>query len=152
MSQHIHIVTDGSAIGNPGPGGWAAMFSSGRKRWSLSGSSLTTTANQMELTAAIEALKSLDTRSNVTLCSDSQYLIRGMRHLAERWEDQGWRNSRGILIQDRALWQELLSLRTQHVICWRWLRGHCGHPTQTEADALAYVEARRQWCELRLAA
>ena len=128
------------------------MFSSGRKRWSLSGSSLTTTANQMELTAAIEALKSLDTRSNVTLCSDSQYLIRGMRHLAERWEDQGWRNSRGILIQDRALWQELLSLRTQHVICWRWLRGHCGHPTQTEADALAYVEARRQWCELRLAA
>jgi ribonuclease HI len=85
MRQHIHIVTDGSAIGNPGPGGWAAVLSCGRDRWRISGAVENTTANEMELTAAIEALKSIEIGSRVTLCSDSEYLIRGMRHLADRW-------------------------------------------------------------------
>jgi ribonuclease HI len=152
MRKHIHIVTDGSAIGNPGPGGWAAILSSGRSRWHISGAVQRTTASEMELTAAIEALKSIEIGSRVTLCSDSEYLIQGMRHLAEHWRSQGWRNSRGQILRDTALWEDLLLLRARHTIDWRWVQGHNGHPIQTQADALAYTEARRQWFALRLAA
>jgi ribonuclease HI len=152
MRQHIHIVTDGSAIGNPGPGGWAAVLSCGRNRWRISGAAENTTANEMELTAAIEALKSIEIGSRVTLCSDSEYLIRGMRHLADRWLQQGWRNTRGRPLRDQNLWQNLLILRSNHFIEWQWVRGHNGHPRQTEADALAYMEARREWLTQRLAA
>jgi ribonuclease HI len=152
MRKHIHIVTDGSAIGNPGPGGWAAVLSCGRNRWRISGAAENTTANEMELTAAIEALKTIEIGSRVTLCSDSEYLIRGMRHLADRWLLQGWRNTRGRPLRDQALWQSLLLLRSNHFIEWQWVRGHNGHPSQTEADALAYMEARREWLTQRLAA
>jgi ribonuclease HI len=106
----------------------------------------------MELTAAIEALKSIEIGSRVTLCSDSEYLIGGMRHLADRWLLQGWRNTRGQPLRDQTLWQTLLILRASHFIDWRWVRGHNGHPRQTEADALAYMEARREWLTQRLAA
>jgi ribonuclease HI len=152
MPQHVQIITDGSAIGNPGPGGWAAIFASGRNRWRLSGAAQLTTASQMELTAAIEALKSLEAGSHVTLCSDSEYLIRGMRYLVDRWSHQGWLNSRGAPMRDRELWRLLLVLRGRHSIRWQWIRGHNGHRTQIEADALAYMEARRQQSVLRLAA
>jgi ribonuclease HI len=76
MRRHFHIVTDGSAIGNPGPGGWDAILASEGKRWRLSGAAQRTTAGEIELTAAIEALKSPKAGSRVILCSDSRYLIR----------------------------------------------------------------------------
>jgi ribonuclease HI len=143
MDRTINIVTDGSAIGNPGPGGWGAVFTHGRQQWKLSGGSQWTTAAEMELTAALEALKSIEPGSHVILSSDCDYLIRGMRYQAIRWKCWGWRNSRGMLLQDRGLWQELLELNARHFIRWRWVRGHMGHAKQTEADALAYSEARR---------
>ena len=152
MRQHTYIVTDGSAIGNPGRGGWAAILSSGRSQWHLFGAVRRTTASEMELTAAIEALKSLETGSRVTLCSDSEYLVHGMQHLADRWRRQGWLNSRGLPLRDEALWRMLLIQRARHTIRWRWIRGHNGHAVQTKADALAYSEARRQWAEMRMAA
>jgi ribonuclease HI len=152
MDRTINIVTDGSAIGNPGPGGWGAVFTCGRQQWTLSGASQWTTAAEMELTAALEALRSIEPGSHVILSSDCDYLIRGMRFQATRWKRWGWRNSRGMPLQDRGLWQGLLELNSRHVIHWRWIRGHTGHPKQTEADALAYSEARRQWLEHRYAA
>jgi ribonuclease HI len=151
MRPYIQIVTDGSAIGNPGPGGWAAIFNYRGRRWRLSGSAQITTASEMELTAAIEALRSLHVSSQVTLCSDSEYLIRGMRYLADRWETQGWLNSRGAPLRDREYWKYLLRLRDLHTIRWQWVRGHDGHPSQVEADALAYWEARHNGRELRVA-
>ena len=152
MREHIDVVTDGSAIGNPGPGGWAAILKSGRIRWQVSGSVKSTTASTMELTAVLEAFKTLQAGSRVTVWSDSQYLIGGMRHLAERWSRHGWLNRRGLPIPDQDLWMSLLDLRRHHSIRWRWVRGHNGHPVQTQADALAYKEARRQQVTLRLAA
>jgi ribonuclease HI len=151
MNRTINIVTDGSAIGNPGPGGWGAVFTCGREQWTLSGASEWTTAAEMELTAALEALRSIEPSSKVTLSSDCDYLIRGMRYQAMRWKHFGWRNSRGLPLQDRYLWQELLELNTRNSIRWRWVRGHTGHPKQTEADALAYFEARRQWLDSKAA-
>jgi ribonuclease HI len=152
MNRTLNIVTDGSAIGNPGPGGWGAVFTCGQKKWKLSGASHYTTAAEMELTAAIEALQSIEPGSHVILSSDCDYLIRGMRYQAMRWKRWGWRNSRGMPLQDRVLWQGLLELNARHFVRWRWIRGHTGHPAQTEADALAYFEARRQCHLLRTAA
>ena len=137
---------------NPGPGGWAAIFACGTRNWAISGSTFRTTAPIMELTAAIEALNSLPAGSHVDLHTDSEYLVRGMHHLAARWSKQGWRNSRGLVLQDRELWQELLRIDQIHRIKWRWVRGHDGHPMQTQADALAYSRARLQWVEQRRAA
>lgn len=152
MKRQINIVTDGSSIGNPGPGGWAAVLTCGSKRRTISGSSEWATAPRMELTAAIEALRTLESGSRVCLSSDSEYLIRGMQHLARRWRREGWRNSRGELLQDRGLWQQLLRLDDDHHIRWTWVRGHNGHPIQTEADRMAYSAARSQLVRLREAA
>jgi ribonuclease HI len=89
MNRTINIVTDGSAIGNPGPGGWGAVFTRGRQQWKLSGASQWTTAAEMELTAALEALRSIEPGSHVILSSDCDYLIRGMRYQAIRLEAPG---------------------------------------------------------------
>jgi ribonuclease HI len=152
MQKRIQIVTDGSAIGNPGPGGWAAVFLCDKRRGQICGSEAITTAPEMELIAAIEALRTLIPGSAATLRSDSEYLIREMRHLAVRWQNQGWRNGRGSPLTHSPLWKELLRLNDTHQVHWQWVRGHNGHPMQTQADRLAYSRARELWCELRQAA
>ena len=152
MDETFHVFTDGSAIGNPGPGGWAAVLIRGAKRWEISGSSPWTTISEMELRAAIEALRSIPAGSTVELHSDSELLIHGMRFRVFGWRRQGWRNSRGMALHHRQLWRELLRLNELMIIRWQWIRGHSGHPVQTRADALAYQEARTQWCSLKKAA
>ena len=151
MEKSIHIFTDGSAIRNPGPGGWAAVLIRGSKRWEMSGASRWTTISEMELRAAVEALRSIPSGSVVELRSDSQLLIHGMRDRVYRWLNQGWRNSRGMKLQHQELWEELLWINERMSIQWLWIRGHSGHPIQTRVDALAYRAARNQWSSLRMA-
>lgn len=151
-SQLIEIVTDGSAIGNPGPGGWAAVFICMGRRWVLTGACPRTTATDMEVTAALEALKTLPYGSNVRIGSDSEYLVRGMRYQARLWKSQGWRNSKGVVLQNAHLWRELLGLSVHHRVRWRWIPGHRGHPIQELSDSLAYAEAKRMWETSRQAA
>jgi len=152
MDETFHVFTDGSAIGNPGPGGWAAVLIRGEKSWEMSGSSPWTTISEMELKAAIEPLRSVPAGATVELRSDSELLIHGMRFRVFRWRKQRWHNSRGMAAQHRQLWLELLRLNELINIRWQWIRGYSGHPVQTRADALAYGEARNQWCSLRMAA
>src|ERR1035437_1158252 len=152
MDNIFHVFTDGSVLGNPGPGGWAAVLMSGDKRWEISGAMASTTISEMELLAAVEALRTIPTGSRVQIHSDSELLIRGMLFHIERWQSQSWRNSRGALLQHQELWRELLGMNERMNIHWRWIRGHSGHPVQTRADALAYRAARTQWCNLRKAA
>ena len=152
MRSTIHIFTDGSVIGNPGCGGWAAVLMSGDKIWEMSGSSPWTTISEMELLAAVEALRSIPAGSSVQLCSDSELLIHGMLFHVERWQSHGWRNSRGALLQHQGLWRELLAMNERMNINWQWIRGHSRHPFQTRADALAYQAARTQGCGLRMVA
>jgi ribonuclease HI len=152
MEKTIHIFTDGSVIRNPGPGGWAAVLIRGSKSWEISGASPLTTISEMELQAALEALRTLPAGSVVELRSDSELLIDGMRFRVHRWQQQGWRNSRGMELQHQQLWRELLLLNERMSIRWRWIRGHCGHPIQTRADALAYRAAQTQSRNLRTAA
>ncbi len=142
MQHVIRVFTDGSAIGNPGPGGWAAVVLHDRQRYEMAGSEPWTTIQAMELFAAVRALSLLTAGSRVELRSDSEYLIKRMRTYVFRWLNQGWRNRQGRKLQDQDLWEQLLVLNQALSIDWQWVRGHNGHPEQTRADALAYRAAR----------
>lgn len=152
MDQTYRIFTDGSAIGNPGSGGWGAVVLRGKVRWEMSGAVPWTTISEMELLAAVEALRLLPDRAQIELRSDSEYLVYGMCVFVFRWQRQGWRNRRGIELQHRELWSELIALNARLDIRWIWLKGHNGHREQTRADALAYRAARTLWVQQRAAA
>ena len=142
MKRTIRIFTDGSAIGNPGPGGWGAVVIDGIKLREMSGAFPWTDISEMELVAAVEALRSTVAGSRVELYSDSELLILGMHGFVFRWESQGWRNRRGVALQHRDLWLQLIELDLALDIRWKWLRGHNGHRWQSRADELAYQAAR----------
>ena len=145
MNQTYRVFTDGSAIGNPGPGGWGFVVMSGTRRREMSGGYLRTTVSEMELVAAVEALRSLPTGVRIDLHSDSQYLIYGMNCFISKWERDGWRNRRGCQIQHRQLWTELTLLNAKREVRWVWLKGHNGHRDQARGDWLAYQAARTLW-------
>lgn len=142
MNQAYRIFTDGSAIGNPGPGGWGAVLIEGNKRWEMSGAYPWTTISEMEVVAAVRALRSLPDRARIELYSDSEYLIYGMRAFVFHWRRHGWRSRRGSELQHRELWEELIVLNAHLCIRWIWIKGHNGHPDQNRADTLAYQAAR----------
>jgi ribonuclease HI len=150
--QTYRIFTDGSAIGNPGPGGWGIVVVHGPKRWESYGACPWTTVSEMELVAAVQALRPLPDRAHVELYSDSEFLIYGMRSFVLRWQQQGWRNRRGSPLQHRQIWTELIELNARLCVRWTWLRGHNGHRDQTRADTLAYQAARALWVRQRAAA
>ena len=152
MDQTCRIFTDGSAIGNPGPGGWGVVVIQGKERWEMSGARPWATVSEMELVAAVQALRSLRGRARIELHSDSEYLIYGMRSFVSRWQRQGWRNRRGAQLQHRELWMELIGLNTSLPIRWMWIKGHSGHRDQSRADKLAYEAARSLWVQQKLAA
>ena len=152
MTTIIRVFTDGSAIGNPGPGGWGAVVIEGKNRREMCGAFPWTDISEMELLAAVEALRSIPSGSRVELYSDSELLIHGMRGFVSRWQGQGWRNRRGAALQHRDLWLQLIQLDLELNIRWKWLRGHNGHRWQSRADALAYSAARSLAIPHRIAA
>jgi ribonuclease HI len=152
MNRLFRIYTDGSSIGNPGPGGWGAVIVQRNERREMSGAFPWTDISEMELLAAVEALRSIPAGARIELYSDSELLIHGMRGFVFRWRDQGWRNRRGARLQHRDLWTQLMRLDSELQIEWRWLRGHNGHPLQTRADSLAYRAAKSLHNTQRLAA
>ena len=152
MDKTYRIFTDGSAIGNPGPGGWGVVVIQGKKRWELSGARPWTTISEMELVAAVQALRSVEGRARIELYSDSEYLIYGMRAFVSRWQRQGWRNRRGTLLQHHELWAELIELNKRLSIRWKWIKGHNGHHDQARADELAYQAARSLCVRQKIAA
>ncbi len=152
MDWTYRIFTDGSAIGNPGPGGWGAVLMEGNNRWEISGGCPWTTVSEMELLAALQALRPLTCRARIELYSDSEYLIYGMRAFVFQWQRHGWRNRRGTQLRHRELWEELIALNARLCIRWTWIKGHNGHPDQIRADALAYQAARALWVKGKIAA
>lgn len=152
MNETYRVFTDGSAIGNPGPGGWGVVAIHGGERWEMSGAHPWTTVSEMELVAALQALRSLPDRARIELHSDSEYLIYGMRAFVFRWQRHGWRNRRGTQLQHRELWEELIELNARRSIRWKWIKGHNGHREQNLADALAYRAARALWVRQKAAA
>jgi ribonuclease HI len=142
--KKVQLITDGSCIGNPGPGGWACILRDGSDERELSGSEAQTTNNRMELTAAINGLRALHESCEVELVTDSQYLKQGITEFLARWRTNGWRTSNRKPVQNQDLWRELDARVSQHIVRWAWVAGHGDHDVQNRCDALAAVAARRQ--------
>jgi ribonuclease HI len=137
MGGPITIYTDGACRGNPGPGGWGAVLIKGRKRKEICGGAIDSTNNQMELTAAIEALKALKKPCEVRLHSDSSYVVDGASRWLRGWKARGWRRAGGSRVANADLWQEIDQLLTVHDVEWVWVKGHAGNPGNERADQLA---------------
>jgi ribonuclease HI len=139
----VTIYTDGACLGNPGPGGWAAIVQEAHGERELTGFDPATTNNRMELLAALEGLRALAARSDVDLHTDSQYLRNGMNDWLVRWKRNGWRTANKQPVKNVDLWQALDETAARHVVRWHWVRGHDGHPENERCDALANEAIRR---------
>lgn len=139
---HAIIYTDGSCLGNPGPGGWAALLRFNEREVTLSGAEAHTTNSRMELTAAIEALRALETPCRVDFYTDSQYLYRGVTEWLPSWRGQGWQRKAGALA-NAELWQTLDELAKRHKITWHWLRSHSRNPDNQRVDQMARQARQR---------
>ncbi len=135
--KHVEIFTDGACRGNPGPGGWGALMRFQGKEREIWGGELETTNNQMELKAAIEALKRLKEPCKITLTTDSEYVRKGITEWLANWKNKAWKNAQRKPVKNKELWQELDALTEQHEIQWHWVKGHSGHPENDRADELA---------------
>jgi ribonuclease HI len=142
--QSVTIHTDGSCLGNPGPGGYGAVLDLGDARRELSGGFRLTTNNRMELLAVIEALTSLAAPSLVTLTTDSRYVHDAIekRWLAA-WQKKGWVNAEKKPVKNQDLWHRLLPLLAIHKVKFSWVRGHIGNPDNERCDVLAKSAANR---------
>ncbi len=143
MVKPVEIYTDGACLGNPGPGGWAAILTSGDHRRELSGGDAATTNNRMELAAAIAGLKALKRPCEVVVYTDSRYVMQGMTEWVARWRTNGWRTAARKPVENRSLWQELAAAAAPHRVRWEWVRGHAGVVGNERADALARAEAEK---------
>jgi ribonuclease HI len=139
--KRVEIFTDGACKGNPGPGGWGALLRMGRHEKELSGGEAHTTNNRMEMTAVIRALDALAEPCEVTVHSDSRYVIDGMTKWIHGWQKKGWINSSRKPVLNTDLWQELIEAASRHRITWEWVRGHDGHVENERADQLAVAAA-----------
>ena len=138
MTQVV-IYTDGACKGNPGPGGWGAVLSSGKSEKELFGGELDTTNNKMELLAVIEALSALKRPCEVALYLDSQYVRKGITEWIHGWKKKNWRTAGGDPVKNVELWKRLdeLVANAGHQIEWHWVKGHAGDPGNERADGLA---------------
>lgn len=140
--KHIDIYTDGACRGNPGRGGWGAILVYGDVEKELSGGERETTNNRMELTAVISALSALREPCEVTLTSDSKYVIDAItKGWAVSWRAKGWRKADKSPALNVDLWETLLDLLERHRVTFVWVRGHNGHPYNERCDALATAYA-----------
>jgi ribonuclease HI len=133
----IDIFTDGACSGNPGPGGWGAILRSGAHEKEISGGETSTTNNRMEMTAAIRALQSLKMPSQVTIHTDSRYLMDGATQWMRKWKANGWKTADKKPVKNEDLWRALEEAAAPHDVQWRWVKGHSDHVENTRADALA---------------
>ncbi|MBG0776663.1 MAG: ribonuclease HI [Desulfovibrionaceae bacterium] len=144
MDEAVIIYTDGSCLGNPGPGGWAAVLLSGDKRKELSAGYRRTTNNRMEVLAAIAALEELKRPCDVTLYTDSRYL----RDAVEKkwlagWVRNGWKTAAKKPVKNQDLWTRLMPLLKTHKVRFHWVEGHSGDVENERCDELARAEAAR---------
>ena len=136
--KHVDIYTDGACRGNPGKGGWGAILVYGTKTKEMSGGERNTTNNRMELTGAIEALSILKEPCEVTLTSDSKYLVDAIsRGWLDSWRKNGWRKADRSDVLNVDLWQKLITQLERHKVTFVWVHGHAGHEYNERCDVLA---------------
>ena len=133
----INIYTDGACKGNPGPGGWGALIIEGNTKNEIFGGQANTTNNRMEILAVIMALKAINTKSEITVFTDSTYVQKGISEWIGKWKINGWKTSNKKEVKNKDLWILLDNLTAQLKINWAWVKGHSGHPENDRADYLA---------------
>jgi ribonuclease HI len=139
----VEIFTDGACLGNPGPGGWAALLRYRTIERMLSGGERESTNNRMELMAAIAGLEALKKASSVKLTTDSQYVKQGIESWVPRWRANGWRTADRKPVKNQDLWERLVAAAAPHRIAWHWTRGHSGHAENELVDQQARLAAER---------
>ena len=135
--KSIEIYTDGACRGNPGVGGWGAIIHYLDTSKELFGGSHETTNNQMEMQAVIEGLKALKEPCNITMYTDSKYVMDGITNWIHGWKQNDWKTANKKPVKNKELWQELDGLVSKHNIEWKWVKGHAGIPGNERADELA---------------
>ena len=133
----IKIYTDGSCLGNPGNGGWAAIIIEGEKKTHIKGSKKDTTNNQMELLAPIKALKKIPKGSSVQIFTDSKYVKSGITEWIQNWKKNGWKTANKQPVKNKDLWTELDLLTNEFKIKWIWVKGHSTDSLNNEVDLIA---------------
>ena len=142
--KKLQLITDGACLGNPGPGGWAAILRYGGHTREMFGSAPHTTNNRMELTAAIEGLRALNQPCEVEVITDSEYVKNGITQWIHGWKLKGWMTSARKPVMNSDLWRELDEAVSRHKTTWTWTKGHAAHDDNNRADELAAMAAREQ--------
>jgi ribonuclease HI len=148
-TEQAIIFTDGACLGNPGPGGYAAVVFINGTEHIITGGDPATTNNKMEMTAAIKALEALPDGLAAVVHSDSQYVVKGVREWLPGWKRRGWRTAAGEPVKNQSLWEVLDRLNSDRRITWQWVRGHAGHEQNERVDGLANAEAQKAADALR---
>ncbi|MFC0050491.1 ribonuclease HI [Rheinheimera tilapiae] len=144
MHKTVEIYTDGSCLGNPGPGGYGVVMKYQQHLKELSGGFIETTNNRMELMAAIAALESLKRPCSIDISTDSQYVRQGITQWLVNWKRNNWRTAAKEPVKNKDLWQRLDAACQPHEIRWHWVKGHAGHPENERCDVLAREAATSQ--------
>ncbi|HUG80537.1 MAG TPA: ribonuclease HI [Bryobacterales bacterium] len=141
--KSVTLITDGSCLGNPGPGGWAAILRHGQNKRELSGSDPETTNNRMEMTAVLEGLSALQEPCRITIEIDSEYVKKGITEWMAAWKRRGWKTAAKQPVKNQDLWRKLDEAVAGHNIEWRWVKGHADHADNNRCDELARDAALR---------
>ncbi|WP_407331159.1 ribonuclease HI [Enterovibrio sp. 27052020O] len=142
MVKQVEIFTDGSCLGNPGPGGYGVVLRYKKHEKELSEGFDLTTNNRMELLAAIVGLANLKESCNVVLTTDSQYVRQGITQWIHNWKKRGWKTADKKPVKNADLWQRLDAEAQRHAVDWQWVKGHAGHPENERCDELARTAAQ----------
>lgn len=148
-SGGLTIFSDGGCIGNPGPGGWAAIVVRGGVYEELGGADPATTNNRMEMTGAIAGLEKVSPGEPVRVVTDSRYVVDGASKWIWGWKKRGWVKSDGQPVLNRDLWERIDELQRQRKVEWVHVRGHTGHPENERCDEIANGFARGETPELK---
>ena len=141
--KQVEAHTDVACLGNPGPGGWAALLRWNGHEKELSGGEAETTNNRMEMTAVIKGLEALKKRSRVELYSDSKYVLQGITEWIPGWKARGWKTADKKPVKNQDLWERIDSLVNTHDIHFHWVKGHDGHEENERVDKLAVAAIPR---------
>jgi ribonuclease HI len=139
----IQIYTDGSCLGNPGPGGWAAILLYKRAKKIIVGNEQHTTNNRMELLAAIKGLEAVKRPLPIHIFTDSSYLKDGITKWLLGWKSNGWKTANKKPVKNQDLWEQLSKLQATHDIIWNWVKAHNGNKYNEEVDTLAREAAEK---------